>query len=199
MAYGLRFRDQLPPIVVEELDGLVASLTAVNEETVATPGPTGPQGSTGASAYDLAVLAGFTGTEDEFTVGLGGALTVTLTNAQVLALFGTPVTVVPAPGANKVIVPRQLLVSTNLTGAYAEAYSLQVYWAGDTTALVASVGNTLDTTTRKVVNHNAVSQAVNLTLGSNKALVISNETGAFTTGNAANSVRVTAIYNVIDV
>lgn len=202
MGYGLRYRDQLPPIIVDELDGLVAAFSATTATLSGTVGPTGATGAAGAtglSAYEIAVLAGYTGSQADYAAALGTTVTLTLTNAQVLALNGTPLTMVAAPGANKVLIPQELTFSTNLTGAYGETYSLNLYYAGDTTKLMTSVGSLLNTTTRKLGQQEPVSQGVTLSVASNKALTLSNETGSFTGGNAANAVKVTLKYFTIDV
>lgn len=63
--------------------------------------------------------------------GIAQRVTVTLTSAQILALFTTPVTVVGAPGANKYISVDEVLVRAPLAGAtaYAGANAVEVRYS----------------------------------------------------------------------
>jgi hypothetical protein len=81
------------------------------------------------------------------------AATLELTGAQIDTLFGTPVTIVAAPGAGLVVVPIQVVARlVRGTVAWSNSRNLQIQYDGDTTNLIANVtilfanggGSTLD-------------------------------------------------------
>lgn len=70
MGYGLQYREELPDRVADELDGIIAAFETDNQDIVSTPGPTGPAGADGLSAYEQAVLGGYGGSESDFYADL---------------------------------------------------------------------------------------------------------------------------------
>lgn len=125
-----------------------------------------------------------------------------LTNAQVLALNFTPITVVPAPGAGYFVDVIGVSLVFDYTAAYTGGTDLRLYWGSRTTGNAASalitvsgfiVSVTADTITRTggVPNDE-------LAPTSNLPVVLQQINGAaFGGGNAANSVRVVVHYRIV--
>lgn len=134
----------------------------------------------------------------------GGAwleASVNLTNAQMLALFSSPVTIVAAGGANTII--QVLSASIALDNAAG------VYVGGDSLFLMLGTDSVLTLTTAFFLTTNASSGKVNwaggptfaggvlATAGTNAALKITHGTADFTGGNAANKATVKVVYRII--
>lgn len=70
-------------------------------------------------------------------VGVAERVTVTLTSAQVLALFTTPVTLIPAPGAGKSISVDEIVATVNFNSvAYTGANALELRYTNASGAKV---------------------------------------------------------------
>jgi hypothetical protein len=119
--------------------------------------------------------------------------TLTLTSAQILALFTTPVVIVPAPATGFYINPMETVLRTLPGGsAYAAGGVVQL-------ALGAAATVVIGTIAAAAVITNAADQiaasSIALWTGSEancdaQPLVINNASGAFTTGNGTLSVTV---------
>lgn len=124
---------------------------------------------------------------------------VQLTNAQVLAVRATPITLVAAPGANKAIVVEEVhMVCDAAAGAYTEtADNLAIEYSGGTDILTVETTGFLD---QAAVGARWARPAIALTTPvANEAVQISNNgDGEFGGGNAANTLSVEVIYRVVD-
>jgi hypothetical protein len=124
--------------------------------------------------------------------------TVTLTNAQVLALRATPIALVAAPGAGKANIFERVAIEFDRTGAYTEsADNMAVkYTDGSGVAVSDTIESTgfVDASADAVVTAGAAASPL---VTANAALVLHNTgDGEFGGGNAANVWRVTTWYRV---
>ena len=129
--------------------------------------------------------------------------TIDLTNAQVLALWSTPVTVVAAPGSGKSVDVVGATLAFKYTGAYTSVSgnNLRLYYTSRQANNAASASITslgfLDATANTIIRVAGVPDNTNPTV--NTAVVIQNVNGvAFAGGNAANSVRVVVNYRIVN-
>lgn len=127
---------------------------------------------------------------------------VTLNQADVQGAYGTPIQIIAA-SANKVIVPVQATIYTNFqTAAFAGGgvailqYDNTIHGAG-TNALAATIPAAEITAGASQIYSEAGVVASALTGITNKGLFFSNQTGAFTNGNAASTVVVTVSYYLV--
>lgn len=71
-------------------------------------------------------------------VGVAERITVTLTSAQILALFTTPITLIPAPGAGKTISVDEVIATLNFNSvAYTGANALELRYTNASGAKVS--------------------------------------------------------------
>lgn len=129
--------------------------------------------------------------------------TFTLNQAAVQGAFATPVALIPAPGAGKVIIVNEGMIYTNFqTSAFAGGgvavvqYANTVHGAG-TNALAATIPAAEITAAASqvyVLNGNTANALTGIT---NTGLFFSNQTGAFTGGSASSTVVITLNYTVI--
>ena len=136
-------------------------------------------------------------------VGNWTLLSVTLSQAAIQGAYATPFQLVAAPGAGKVIVPIWATVYTNFqTAAFASGgvgivqYGNTVHGAG-TNALSATIPAAEITAAASQLYHLPGNSASALTAVTNLGLFFSNQTGAFTNGNAASTVVITLLYYTI--
>lgn len=130
--------------------------------------------------------------------------TLTLTNAQLLALFATPVTLVAAPGTGKVIVP--LAVHARLqrgTIAYSASRNLQIQWSGDTTNLIQTISILFANGGGASLDQFFTAARASTVTGtnnfdpSNRAIQVTIQTGAITLGQAADTLKIVLLYEEI--
>lgn len=131
---------------------------------------------------------------DNFAGGSLATVKVSLSSAQILALNTTPVTLVAAPGAGKIIQP--IAVMFNLvynTTTYATNILAQIRYAGISANFITStiLGLTASTLARLLASTSLTFAAV----PSNTALILDTQTGNPTTGNSTMDVYLT--YTVI--
>lgn len=124
-----------------------------------------------------------------------------LTNAQVLALSSTPITIIPAQGAGTIIEPLGGVLSFSSTGAYTVNGSnlLRLWytsrWVGPAASNTITTTGFLTLTSSPVENYGGVPD--NELVTKNQPIVLQDTTGtAFTGGNAANTLTVRLAYRV---
>lgn len=126
---------------------------------------------------------------------------VQLTNAQILALRATPITLVGAPGANRAILVHAVyFVLDAAAGAYTEtADNLAVEYASGADVLTIETTGLVD---QAAVSLGRAAPAVALTVPAvvaNSAVRLFNSgDGEFGGGNAANTLSVRTYYSVVD-
>ena len=135
----------------------------------------------------------------ELAAGSGGAVltkTVTVSSAEILALFTTPKELIAAPGANKIIVPISVTVAYkyNSITYTAGAGVFGVAYAGTTEKLAC--GNPFLATASTIVSVAGAVDAL-FTDTVNKALVLLNDTANYATGNG--TAIVTVVYRIENV
>jgi hypothetical protein len=136
-------------------------------------------------------------------VGNWTLVAFTLNQAAVQGSYATPTQLVATPGANKVLVPIWATVYTNFqTAAFANGgvgivqYGNTAHGAG-TNALAATIPAAEITAAASQIYNLAGNSANALTAVTNLGLFWSNQTGAFTAGNAASTVVITILYYTI--
>jgi hypothetical protein len=157
---------------------------APSVKSTGTPGFTGD--ASGLTGIPTSALTGIVGSGLLDPTVLQAA-TVIVTSATILAMFAAPVTVIPAPGANKVIVVDAILVQTKPTATqYAAGGVVTFQYHGTsvnphTGSLTAAQVNAAAPGKAIYLGPNT-SGAIDLTTAVNLGLDITNATGAFTTG-----------------
>lgn len=127
---------------------------------------------------------------------------LSLTNTQLLALRATPITLIAAPGAGKIIQLIEAHAFFDYTAAYTEsADNIALRYtdgSGATAATIETTGfldATADTYTRATI---AAVANIAKTAADNQALVLHNNgDGEFGGGNAANVLRIRALYRIL--
>jgi hypothetical protein len=126
--------------------------------------------------------------------------TVTLTSAQVLALFTTPINLIPAPGSGFLVVVEHVFYKG--TGAYTQADGAGLAYHGTTTAADGSYANAAD----PFINGTAYSYGlagINSHSGANQSIGslvnLGVDIAAITTNPSVGTtpVEVTAYYRVL--
>lgn len=117
--------------------------------------------------------------------------TVTLSSAEILALYTTPKTLIAAPGAGKIIIPETIILYLDYgTATYTAGGVVRVSFNGETTQLLGTTtmeANLVEKTADTVVIGNFIpisTTPTDITVGINKALEITNNTANFTTGDS---------------
>ena len=128
---------------------------------------------------------------------------VTLTNAQILAIHTTAVTIIPAPGAGLAIDVIGVLTSFDYTAAYTSGANLRLYYGSIGSGTAASSAITVSGFIVSVSadkNVRVAGTPDNTTIAANTAVVLSPvDAVAFGGGNASNAVRFQVIYRVVAV
>jgi hypothetical protein len=125
-----------------------------------------------------------------------GQVTVTLTAAQVIAMFTTPVQIVPSAGAGKVV---QFVDAVNYLDAGATPFSgggTVRFQNGTGTILSSTAAATTITSATDVVATIPSSSTTSL-LAANEGIFISNASGVFAAGDG--TLKVTVNYRVITI
>ena len=127
------------------------------------------------------------------------AASVNLTNAQLLALFTTPITLVAAGGANTIIQVLTVSVALdNAAGVYTGGGNMIVR-IGTTPSLGILANTTFFTADAAAskLTWNPMGSSALTSAHVNAALVVSNNTADFGGGNAANKATVKVIYRIL--
>jgi len=135
------------------------------------------------------------------TAGGGGTsdilkVTGTLTDAQIRAMFGAPITLVAAV-AGFIHWPVALYLSSNFSaGAYASGGIVNIYRNGVNPAMFSNILSISSGTTKQTSYSNLPNADFGGATASfvNTPLTVSNGTSAFTGGNAANTLAYTLYY-----
>jgi hypothetical protein len=122
---------------------------------------------------------------------------VSLSSAQILALNATPVTLVAAPGAGKVIVVRGITFKMVTTAtAYANGGALEFRYTNASGAKVtADIAAAVVTAGAGTSYTSVAGVTTSLTNVANAAIVVDNATAAFDTGTG--TAQVSIVYDVI--
>jgi hypothetical protein len=129
----------------------------------------------------------------------GGERTVSLSSADILALNATPKELIPAPGANRIILLESILLEIVRTStAYANGGVLEIRYENASGALVSATfpANFVTGGAGTAYAHN-IGLATILTPAANKALVMDNATAAFITGTG--TMRAFIKYRIVSV
>jgi hypothetical protein len=137
--------------------------------------------------------------------------TVTLTDAQIKAMAGTPQEIVAAPGENKIIVVVSAVLGrldesagayTNIDGAGVGLYLGEFHeiavlnWGGASAVMgVLSGGEILSGPVITVIDYQNLAPGVNTPL----ELHINSNSGPLEGGGEGNTLKVSVIYSIIDV
>lgn len=127
-------------------------------------------------------------------------VTVSLTAAQLIAMGTTPVSLIAAPGANKIIIVDEILFEMTRTGtAFTGGGAVEFRYTDASGAKVsADIAATVITTGGAGVEYNRVGGVVSsLTPVVNAAIVIRSATAAFAAGTGTGRVFLT--YHIKDV
>lgn len=210
--------------------GGAANFPATTSEFMPWDGSTGvsgaaitavyPTASTTVNAFQIVLSNGGT-FSGKFTLygysptggGSGGLLTTktTLTSTQIKNLVGTPITVIPAAGANQLIIVRNVDASFTYGGsnAFTNPQSILLYYETNTTGFNAG-GQVLNATflvgTSNAIMLNEASNSSGGTITPtnqiNQPIVVGVDSGSSNiTGNAANDNSITFVttYEIVDV
>jgi predicted RecA/RadA family phage recombinase len=146
----------------------------------------------GGSSGDATVRVRLDGTKAGTDPGVTQTAVVSLTAAQILAMFGTPVSILPAPGAGKAIVVENIAVEIVTTATqFASGGVVHFYYHGLTVELMAqniaaaSVNAAAGTATFFL---SPVQTAGGSVISTNLGIDITNATAAFTTGTGTMKV-----------
>ena len=126
---------------------------------------------------------------------------VTLTNAQVLTLATTPVTLVAAPGIGKYVDVIAVSLVFDYTGAYSSVGDVRCYWgsrhAGNACSATITASGFFDASADKAIRVSGVPDNTNPPV-TNLAVVLQKATAAeMAGGDAANTVRVVIHYRIV--
>ena len=124
-------------------------------------------------------------------------LDVQLTNAEILALRATPITLVPDPGADQVvIVERVHVVSDSVGAAWTETDdNMNVRYAGSTVILTLETTGLIDSGDVQT-RHQAPAEAVATPITNSAVELFNNGDGEFGGGDVANNFSVRVWFRV---
>lgn len=126
---------------------------------------------------------------------------VTLTNAQVLALNGTPIQIVASPGsANVVVLPISATMAyTFAVAAYATNTELDLIHAGSSVAMMKTSINQASSTFAQFASNATATPSAGNNFIANAALNLFVPAGNPTGGNVGASIKITVLYTLMSV
>jgi hypothetical protein len=126
---------------------------------------------------------------------------VVLTNAQVLALNSTPVTIVSAPPSGYYIDVIRWAASYSYVGAYSAGSDIKLFWGSRTTGNAASVAITasgfLTASASAIARAGGVPDNTNPPTSAAALVVQQVSPTAFTGGNASNTLTINVEYRIV--
>lgn len=151
----------------------------------------------GAGAVAAADIAAGAVTSAKLADDLLHSVQVTLTSANILAMSATPVSLIAAPGAGKIIMVESILLKFVATAtAYANGGAVEFRYTNASGAKVsADIAAAVITAGAGTSYTSVAGVTTSLTPVANAALVITNATAAFITGTGAGVV--TIIYRIV--
>lgn len=181
-------------ILVGNSGGLAASVAMSGDTTISNAGVV----AIGANKVTSSMLA-----TNVLVVTASG----TLSQTDITGMNATPVTLLAAQGAGTLIVVDEIeLLHTYSTAAYASGGDVSIQYETSATPIsVLDVAVITATSTQNFIlkpsasytSSASTSSATDLSTSVNKAIQITNATGAFTSGNAANIFKYRLRYHVI--
>lgn len=144
--------------------------------------------------YSSAVYTsdGVTGWFDGAQIGVAAEAKIALSSAQILALNSTPVSLIPAPGAGKVIIVENICLQMTTTATqYANGGALEFrYTNASGSKVTADIAAAVVTAAAGTSYTSVAGVTTSLTNVVNSAVVVNNATAPYITGNG------TAILNI---
>jgi len=123
--------------------------------------------------------------------------TIIISSAQIKAWFTTPVVLLSAPGAGKIIVPSEIVLFYDFgTVRYSNGGKISLQYTGGGNNLTSPIDPTAITATDNTITFRPM-EPIYITEGENASLVLCCSTSNFTTGNG--SVKVFIRYRILDV
>ncbi len=180
-------------IIVGNAGAIATAVDMTGDVTISNAGVT----AIGANKVTAAMLA----------TSLVVEATGTLSQANLVAMNGTPVSLVAAPGAGKAIIVDEIeLLHSYSTAAYTSGGDLSIEYATSGTdvllidAAFVTAASSGSTVVKPVVYTSTGSDTgFDLAANVNKAIQATNAVGAFADGNAANVVKWRVRYHVVTV
>jgi len=140
---------------------------------------------------------GVTGWFSASLIGSSSEVQVALSSAQILALNATPVTIIPAPGAGKVVIVENILLKMVTTATqYANGGALEFRQTNASgTKVTADLAAALVTAAAGTSYNSVAGVTTSLTSLANALICVSNATAPFITGTG--TAVITAKYRIV--
>lgn len=161
----------------------------------------------GAVGYSKLQLAGSLLVADFSAPVMQETATITLSQANIQAMNATPVSLITAPGAGKLIIVDEIeCLHTYSTAAYASGGDVSIQYSTSAAPVqvfdVVAVTETNSRTflwkpTAGYASSATASTQTDLATSINKGIEVTNAVGAFTNGNAANIFKLRVRYHVV--
>lgn len=179
---------------------ILDNITAAQTDAAAAAAAGVPTGGTDGQVLTKTSSTDYATAWEDAGGGGGGtpSETVILTHAQILELDDTPVTIVPAAGANKVIVPLSAVAVSDFAEAYADPVALKLAYA-DNDIDEDFAGTNLFVAGSVIATWAPAPQIIGNPTANNVDLTVRFTSTAPTGGHADNTLTVTVYYQIFDV